>query len=70
MNGRQLVDRALAERPTLQVLFMTGYGRDAIVRDGRLHPDVVLIQKPFSPPELSLRLRSVLDARPVRAYGT
>ena len=69
MNGRQLVDRALVERPALHVLFMTGYARDAIVHEGRLDPGVVLIQKPISPPELSLRLRSMLDGRPARAYG-
>jgi two-component system NtrC family sensor kinase len=70
MNGRQLVDRALAERPGLQVLFMTGYARDAIVHDGRLDPGVVLIQKPISPTELSLRLRSMLDGLRARADGT
>jgi two-component system, NtrC family, sensor kinase len=70
MNGRQLVDRALTERPTLHVLFMTGYARDAIVHDGRLDSDVVLIQKPISPPELSLRLRSKLDGRRSHKYGT
>ncbi|MBH5370558.1 hybrid sensor histidine kinase/response regulator [Bradyrhizobium glycinis] len=70
MNGRQLVDLALSERPALQVLFMTGYERDAIVQDGRLHPDVVLIQKPFSQPELSLRLRSMLDTRQTHTHGT
>jgi two-component system NtrC family sensor kinase len=67
MNGRELVDRALAKRSGLQVLFMTGYARDAIVHEGRLDPGVVLIQKPISPPELSLRLRSMLDGRRVRA---
>jgi two-component system NtrC family sensor kinase len=63
MNGRQLVDRALADRPALQVLFMTGYARDAIVNQGRLEPGVLLIQKPISPPELSSRLRSMLDSQ-------
>jgi two-component system NtrC family sensor kinase len=36
MNGRQLGERALADRPGLQILFMTGYARDAIVHQGRL----------------------------------
>ncbi len=67
MNGRQLAERALADRPALRVLFMTGYARDAIVHQGRLEPGVVLIQKPISPPELSSRLRSMLDARRIHA---
>lgn len=65
MNGKQLVDRALAERPGLRVLFMTGYARDAIVHEGRLDAGVVLIQKPIASPELSMRLRSMLDGRRV-----
>jgi CheY-like chemotaxis protein len=36
MNGRQLVDRALAERPGIHVLFLTGYAREKIVHEGRL----------------------------------
>jgi two-component system, NtrC family, sensor kinase len=44
-NGKQLFDQTLAERPALQVLFMTGYARDAVVHDGRLDSGIVLIQK-------------------------
>jgi two-component system NtrC family sensor kinase len=65
LNGRQLVDRALAVRPAIQVLFMTGYARDAIVHEGRLDPGVVLIRKSISPAELSQRLRELLDPRKV-----
>jgi two-component system NtrC family sensor kinase len=67
MNGRQLAELALAERPGLQVLFMTGYARDAIVHQGRLERGVILIQKPISPPELSSRLRSMLDSQRIHA---
>jgi two-component system NtrC family sensor kinase len=67
MNGRQLAELALAERPGMQVLFMTGYSRDAIVHQGRLERGVILIQKPISPPELSSRLRSMLDSQRIHA---
>src|SRR3569623_1200247 len=70
MNGRQLVDRALAARPALRVLFMTGYPRDAFAQNGRLHPDVILVQKPISPAELSLRLRTLLDGGRAPKFGT
>jgi two-component system NtrC family sensor kinase len=70
MNGRQLVDRALAERPRLRVLFMTGYPRDAIVHAGRLDSDVVLVQKPISPAELSLRLKTMLNGRRASKFRT
>jgi hypothetical protein len=44
MNGRQLIDHALARRPTLRILFMTGYARVAIVHDGRSHPKTYLFR--------------------------
>ncbi|MFX6861539.1 response regulator, partial [Acinetobacter baumannii] len=36
LNGRQLADELLARQPTLRVLYMTGYSRNAIVHQGRL----------------------------------
>ena len=41
---------------------MTGYSRDAIIRQGRLDPDVHLLGKPFSLEELAAKVRSRLDA--------
>jgi CheY-like chemotaxis protein len=70
LNGRQLVDLALTRRPALKVLFMTGYARDAIVHEGRLDPGVVLIQKPISAPELSVRIRAMIEGDGKREYGT
>jgi two-component system NtrC family sensor kinase len=61
MNGRQLADVAVAKRPQLRILFMTGYSRNAIVHQGRLDPGVSLIQKPVSEHSLAMRLRSMLD---------
>jgi PAS domain S-box-containing protein len=63
MNGRQLADAARAMRPDLQVLFTTGYARNAIVHDGRLDPGVALITKPFSYAALAAKLGDMLDAR-------
>jgi CheY-like chemotaxis protein len=40
MNGRQLADRLLKLRPALPILFTTGYTRNAIVKHGRLDPDI------------------------------
>jgi DNA-binding response OmpR family regulator len=62
MNGRQLADEATRRRPTLKVLFTTGYTRNAIVHHGRLDPGIHLISKPFSFQELAARIRARLDA--------
>ena len=63
MNGRELAERARKRRPTLGVLFTTGYARNAIVHDGRLDPGVQLITKPFTQGALASKLRDIIDAR-------
>jgi PAS domain S-box-containing protein len=62
MNGRELADEAVKLRRGLRVMFMSGYSRDAIMRDGRLDPDVQIIPKPFSFQELAAAVRARLDA--------
>jgi PAS domain S-box-containing protein len=61
MSGRALVDKAVALRPNLKVLFTTGYSRDAIVHQGRLDAGVQLISKPFTFDQLAARVRDTLD---------
>jgi signal transduction histidine kinase/DNA-binding response OmpR family regulator len=61
-SGRELADEAQRLRPSLKVLFTTGYSRNAIVHHGRLDPGVQLITKPFTFEQLARRLRAVLDA--------
>ena len=61
MNGRKLAEQATQLHPDLKVVFMTGYSRNAIVHQGRLDPDVELIQKPLTSEALSTRIRKVLD---------
>jgi PAS domain S-box-containing protein len=60
-NGRELATAALARRPNLKVLFMTGYSRNAIVHQGRLDQGVQLIQKPLTQASLAAKIRNVLD---------
>ena len=61
MTGAALAERARALRPSLKVLFASGYARDAIVHHGRLDPGVELISKPFTFNNLAGRVRAVLD---------
>jgi DNA-binding NtrC family response regulator len=63
MNGRQLAREAQVVRPGLKVLYMTGYSRNAIVHQGRLDPDVELIQKPVTQDLLAARVRGMLDGK-------
>src|SRR5882672_10977620 len=61
MNGRQLADELLHRQPSLKVLFMTGYSRNAIVHQGRLDPGVSLLQKPLTQVILAAKIRDMLD---------
>jgi signal transduction histidine kinase/CheY-like chemotaxis protein len=62
MNGRQLAEQAIRQKPTLKILFTTGYTANAIVHHGRLDPGVELISKPFTYETLGRKIRTLLDA--------
>ena len=62
MNGRKLAEEARQLQPSLKILYMTGYSRNAIVHQGRLDPGVDLIQKPLTSEHLAGAVRKVLDA--------
>jgi CheY-like chemotaxis protein len=57
MNGRELSIEALKLRPTLKVLFTSGYTENAIDQDGRLDPGVLLLAKPYSRADLARMIR-------------
>ncbi len=61
INGKDLRDKVIAERPNLKVLFMSGYTDNVIARHGILEGDVNFIQKPFSIKGLAAKVRAVLD---------
>jgi len=61
MNGRELGRRAQEIRPSLRVLYMTGYSRNAVVHHGRLDQGVELLQKPITQTHLAARIRDLLD---------
>jgi CheY-like chemotaxis protein len=61
INGRQLADELRHRQPSLKVLFMTGYSRDAIVHQGRLDTGVSMLQKPLTQAALAAKIRHILD---------
>jgi two-component system, NtrC family, sensor kinase len=64
MNGRQLAEEARKSRPALQVLYATGYTRNAIIHQGRLDAEVELLTKPFTAEALARKVRQILNAQP------
>ena len=64
MGGEQLAVRMLSERPTLKVLFISGYTDVAVLQHGTLVTATALLQKPFTPGQLVHRVRELLDTDP------
>ena len=61
INGRKLAEEATRRRPGLKVLFTTGFSRNAVVHNGMLDHNLVLIVKPYSVDQLARKVREILD---------
>jgi CheY-like chemotaxis protein len=62
MNGRELAEAALEQRPGLRVLFTSGYAENAVLHQGRLERGVQLIRKPYRRRDLATKLRQILES--------
>lgn len=62
MSGVELASRALRERPTLRVLYTSGYAENEALRRGIADGRMPFLAKPYSVIELTRRIREVLDA--------
>ena len=65
IGGRELADRVTSLRPSIKVLYMSGYTDQSVVRQGVLEEDAILLQKPFTLAALASKLREILAAEAV-----
>jgi len=63
MSGKELSDRIRAIYPHTKILFTSAYAQNAVVHQGVLGENVVLLQKPFTPTALANKVREVLDRK-------
>jgi two-component system, cell cycle sensor histidine kinase and response regulator CckA len=66
MDGRELASTALRGRPSLQVLYISGYTDDAVLHHGIERAHVDLLEKPFHSAALAARIRQMLDDAQLR----
>jgi CheY-like chemotaxis protein len=64
MGGRELARRLAALRPSLPVLFISGYTGEDVIQRGLLDPGAPFQQKPFTPDGLARKVREMLDTVP------
>lgn len=61
MNGRQLAEEVVKRRPSVKVLFTSGYTQNAIFHHGRLDPDIILLPKPYRKSDLARMVRVAIS---------
>ncbi|MFD1788772.1 GAF domain-containing protein [Sphingomonas floccifaciens] len=62
MNGRQVAEAALRQRPALKVVFVTGYAEQAVLGSEQLPGNMTLVTKPFALDTLTSRVSALLSA--------
>ena len=61
MNGREVYDAMRALDPGVRILFCSGYSDDVVAGQGGLGKDMNFLAKPFTPKELLMKIREVLE---------
>ena len=62
MHGPRLAEQIKRVRPSIRVMFMSGFAQPILDSGGHLEPGVILIEKPFAGPDLLEKVRQVLAA--------
>ena len=64
-SGPSLAERVTRMKPDIKVLYMSGYAEEMINQQGLLDGTVALLTKPFTMHELAMKVREVLDSKPL-----
>jgi len=59
ISTREFTRRAQEMHPNIRILYTSGYTQNAIVHNGKLDDDALLLSKPYRKDELARKLRSV-----------
>jgi len=61
MSGREAHDAIRSIAPDMRVLFCSGYAKDVLISQGGLEEGMNYLPKPFTPKELLMTIREVLE---------
>ncbi|GAA0225933.1 PAS domain S-box protein [Cryptosporangium japonicum] len=60
LSGQEVARRLRADRPSMRVLFMSGFAQPLLTSKGTIGPDVTLVEKPFTRRSLLAKVAEVL----------
>ena len=60
MTGRELAEELKMRKPSLKVIYTSGYSSEVMGQDLGLR-DIKFLQKPYPPPQLAQTVRECLD---------
>ena len=63
LTGRQLAARLREDRPSLKVIYTSGYSPELVGRGALLEPGVFFLQKPYAPVQLAQMVRDCLNGK-------
>ncbi len=61
MNGWRLAEKLQEMRPSMRILYVSGYTDEMINGGSVLREDIDFLQKPFTPQDLAAAVRAILD---------
>jgi PAS domain S-box-containing protein len=61
LKGREVYDAVMAIDPKMKILFCSGYSKELVITQGGLLQEMNYLAKPFTPKELLMKIREVLD---------
>ncbi len=67
MSGCQLAKHVAQFRPSMKVLFLSGYTDDAIISHDEIDADTPFLHKPYTSAALGQKVRELLDKQPTPA---
>jgi CheY-like chemotaxis protein len=61
LKGREVYDAVMAIDPKMKILFCSGYSKELVISQVGLLQEMNYLAKPFTPKELLMKIREVLD---------
>jgi CheY-like chemotaxis protein len=63
MSGREFAERLLQIRPTVKLLFVSGYADDVVLQSGISRAGKPFLQKPYTLRQLAAKITEVLNSQ-------